>query len=71
MRYFSTDDPLAATGTLNCAAQAAVLVYLYVEETIYQSPPMGSLTSTITGVSLWLRRVIANSISQVWVSIFL
>ena len=28
MRYFSTEDPFAATGTLNCAAQAAVLVYL-------------------------------------------
>ena len=28
MRYFSTEVPFAATGTLNCAAHAAVFVYL-------------------------------------------
>lgn len=28
MRYFSTALPFLATGTLNCAANAAVLVYL-------------------------------------------
>src|SRR5205823_15044974 len=67
-RYFRTAVPSLATGTLNCAAKAAVLVYLYVEASISQSPPMGSLTCTVTGASLWLRNVISNSISQVWVS---
>src|SRR5260370_4471197 len=58
MRYLRTEVPSLATGTLNWAAQAAVLVNLYVEESISQSPPMGSLTSTVMGESLWLRRVI-------------
>src|ERR1700674_1727895 len=69
IRYFSTDVPSFATGTLNCAAKAAVFVNLYVEESISQSPPMGSFTCTVIGASLWLRNVISNSISQVCVSI--
>src|SRR6266436_314275 len=68
MRYLRTEVPSLATGTMNCAANAAVFVYLYVEESISQSPPMGSFTCTVTGASLWLRKVTSNSISQVWVS---
>src|ERR1700704_6082039 len=45
MRYFRTDVPFLSTGTLNWAANAAVLVNLYVDESISQSPPIGSLTS--------------------------
>src|SRR6266404_1501972 len=52
MRYLRTEVPFLSTGTLNWAAQAAVLVNLKVEESISQSPPMGSLTSTVMGVSL-------------------
>src|SRR6266568_1483249 len=44
MRYLRTEVPSLATGTLNCAANAAVFVYLWVEESISQSPPMGSFT---------------------------
>src|SRR5215470_1534300 len=51
-RYFSTLVPFALTGTSNCAAHAAVFVYLYVELTISQSPPIGSFTCTVTGASL-------------------
>src|SRR6266851_9568619 len=71
MRYLRTEVPFLSTGTLNWAAQAAVFVNLYVEESISQSPPMGSLTSTVMGVSLWLRRVISNSISQTPVAMLL
>ena len=52
MRYFRTEVPFLSTGTLNWAAKAAVLVNLYVDESISQSPPIGSLTSTVIGVSL-------------------
>src|SRR5882757_3289279 len=52
IRYFRTDVPFLTTGTLNWAAKAAVLVNLYVDESISQSPPIGSLTSTVIGVSL-------------------
>src|SRR5882762_1136729 len=52
IRYFRTEVPFLSTGTLNWAAKAAVLLNLYVEESISQSPPMGSLTSTVMGVSL-------------------
>src|SRR5262249_33633358 len=52
IRYFSTLVPFALTGTLNCAAHAAVFVYLYVELSISQSPPIGSFTSTVTDASL-------------------
>ena len=31
MRYFRTEVPSLATGTMNCAANAAVFVYLYEE----------------------------------------
>jgi len=31
MRYFKTEVPSLATGTMNCAANAAVFVYLYEE----------------------------------------
>src|SRR5579864_9315268 len=64
IRYFNTDVPFLSTGTRNCAAHAAVFVNLYVDDSISQSPPMGSLTSTVIGVSLWLRSVISNSISH-------
>src|SRR6267154_6378296 len=49
IRYFRTDVPFLSTGTLNWAANAAVLVNLYVDESISQSPPIGSLTSTVIG----------------------
>jgi hypothetical protein len=52
MRYFRTEVPFLSTGTLNWAANAAVLLNLYVDESISQSPPMGSLTSTVIGLSL-------------------
>src|SRR5579883_1287936 len=63
-RYFNTDSRLAFTGTSNCAANAAVLVYLKLEFSISQSPPIGSFTCTLIGVSLWFRIVISNSICQ-------
>ncbi len=53
--------PSAATGTEKPAAHAAVFVHSCDDRTIFQVPPIGSLTSTVTGVALWLRRVIAYS----------
>ena len=62
-RYLSIDVPSAATGTLNCAAQAAVFVHACDDCSIRHVPPIGSFTSTVTGVALWLRSVISNSTS--------
>ena len=39
-------------GTLNCAAQASVFVHSCDAEIIFQVPPIGSFTSTDTGVAL-------------------
>src|SRR6202158_1847275 len=55
MRYFSTEVPSLATGTMNWAAKAAVFVYLWLEETISQSPPMGSFTLAGTDAAFWWR----------------
>src|SRR5512136_2055261 len=63
IRYLRTEDPSRWTGTLKVAAQASVFVHRYEEDSICQSPPIGSLTSTTIGLSLWLRSVISNSIS--------
>ena len=41
-RYFNAPVPFALTG-----AHAAVFVYLYVDLSISQSPPIGSFTSTV------------------------
>ena len=65
-RYVSTASEPAATGTLNCAAQAAVFVHVWLDRSIVQSPPMGSLTSTLIGTALWLRSVISNWASQTY-----
>ena len=53
--------PSGATGTVNAAAHAAVFFHSCDDRTIFQVPPIGSLTSTETGVALWLRSVIAYS----------
>ena len=54
---------VAATGTANCAAHAAVLVHWCDDCSMRQVPPIGSFTSTVTGVALWLRSVISYSTS--------
>ena len=59
-RYFSTAWLSAATGTLNCAAHAAVFVHSCEERIMRHVPPIGSLTSTRMGVGLWLRSVISG-----------
>ena len=51
-RYFSTAVPSAATGTVNCAAHAAVLVHSWDERSIRHVPPIGSFTSTVIGAVL-------------------
>src|SRR3989442_779872 len=51
-RYESVASPSFATGTLNCAANAAVFLASKVDEIICQSPPIGSLTTTVIGPSL-------------------
>jgi hypothetical protein len=53
--------PPAATGTANRAAQAAVFVHSCDDRIIRHVPPIGSFTSTVTGVALWLRSVISYS----------
>ena len=62
-RYLSTAVPPAATGTANCAAQAAVFVHSCDERIIRHVPPSGSFTSTATAVALWLRNVTSYSSS--------
>jgi len=62
-RYFSSAVPSAATGTLNCAANAAVFVHSCDDRSIRHVPPIGSFTSTVTGAALWFRSVIAYSTS--------
>jgi len=51
-RYLSTVSALAARGTVNRAAKAAVFSYLKLESSIVQSPPMGSFTTTVMGSGL-------------------
>jgi hypothetical protein len=55
----SVASPSFDTGTLNWAAKAAVFFASKVEEIISQSPPIGSLTTTVMGLSLWLRVLIS------------
>ena len=62
-RYFSIAVPSAATGTVNCAAHAAVFVHSCDERSIRHVPPIGSFTSTVIGAALWLRSVISYSTS--------
>ena len=62
-RYLSVAAASAGTGTVNCAAQAAVFCQSCVDRSMRHVPPTGSLTCTDTGPALWLRSVIANSIS--------
>ena len=62
-RYFSTAVPSAATGTVNCDAQAAVFVDSCDDRSIRHVPPIGSFTSTVIGAALWLRSVISYSTS--------
>src|ERR671924_1457635 len=58
MRYFRTASPPAGTGTMNCAANAAVFVYLCDDWSIrHDAAPIGSFTSTVIGVVLRLRSV--------------
>src|SRR3982751_6284818 len=55
--YLSSDVPSGETGTVNCDAHAAVFFHSCDELSIRHVPPIGSLTSTLTGTVLWLRRV--------------
>src|SRR5688572_29769428 len=60
-RYFNVAAPSAATGTLNCAAHASVFVASCDDLRIRQVPPIGSFTSIVMGVDLWLRSTISYS----------
>src|ERR1051325_7642620 len=51
-RYVSVEMPSGCTGTLNCAANAAVFSHGWEEFSVRQVQPIGSLTSTVTGVVL-------------------
>ena len=59
--YFRTEVPSLATGTVNFADHASPLVQACDDESMRQVPPSGSFTSTVMGVALWLRNVIAYS----------
>ena len=55
-RYFRTTVPSALTGTVNCAAHAAVLLHGCDDCSMCQVAAIGSFTSTVTGIGLWLRK---------------